>query len=181
VKKITKIRQNLNLSATGISCLAHAAICGAHFLLQTMIDYHIDQARNLAITRATGRITVAEVTAHLVRMMRDPAFHPDLNALIVAGNVETVPGPIGIGALTPLVRAWSKRRAGVKWAFVLPDKATRDIVESALQEARLTALTTHCFISESAALVWLEPAPAGRVANKSGGATTIPAVSEQAN
>jgi hypothetical protein len=122
-----------------------------------MLDYHIDPARNVVVTRALGRLTVAEVANHIIRLMRDPAFKPELNALIVAGDVNAVPGPVGVGALTPLVRAWSKRRAGVKWAFVLPNRATRDFVESAIEEARLNAVTTHCFVSENAALAWLTP------------------------
>jgi hypothetical protein len=141
-----------------------------------MIDYNIDSARNVAITRATGRISIAEVTNHLVRLMRDPAFRPELDALIVAGDVNAVPGPVGLGALTPLVRAWSKRRAGVKWAFVLPNRATREIVESALEEARLTAVATRCFVSESAALAWLEPSPTAIARNRAAG--TPPAVSQ---
>jgi hypothetical protein len=136
-----------------------------------MLDYHIDSARNVVVTRAAGRISVAEVTNHIIRLMRDPEFKPELNALIVAADVSAVPSPVGVGALTPLVRAWSKRRAGVKWAFVLPNRTTRDFVESAIADARLTAVATHCFVSESAALAWLQPAagvmadtkPAGRV------------------
>src|SRR4051812_13366491 len=91
-------------------------------LIQPMIDYHIDSARSVVTTRAVGRVSVSEVANHLVRLMRDPEFKPELNALIVVGDVNTVPGPVGLGALAPLVRAWSKRRVGVKWAFVLPDK-----------------------------------------------------------
>ena len=124
-----------------------------------MLDYHIDTARSVVVSRAVGRVTVAEVANHIIRLMRDPAFKPELNALIVAGDVNAVPGPVGVGALTPLVRAWSKRRAGVKWAFVLPNRTTRDFVESAIEQARLTAVTTRCFVAESAALAWLEPAP----------------------
>jgi hypothetical protein len=130
-----------------------------------MIEYHIDTPRNVAITRAMGRVNVAEVTAHLVRLMRDPAFKPELNALIVVGKISTVPGPVGVGALTPLVRAWSKRRAGVKWAFVLPNRETRNFVESAIEQARLTAVTTRCFLSEEAALTWLAPVPTPEVSS----------------
>lgn len=131
-----------------------------------MLDYHIDTARNLVITRALGRVTVADVMAHLVRLMRDPAFRAELNALIIVADVSAVPGPVGVSALTPLVRAWSKRRAGVKWAFVLPNQTTRDYTESALNEARLTALSARCFLSESAALSWLEPVAASFTAAK---------------
>src|SRR4051812_11656632 len=135
--------------------------------ISSMIDYHIDTARRVVITRAVGRVSGPEVANHLVRLMHDPAFKPELNALIVAGDVNTVPGPVGLGVLAPLVRAWSKRRAGVKWAFVLPDKNTRDMVESAVEQARLTAVTTRCFMSETAALAWLEPAPGSVPVNPS--------------
>lgn len=125
-----------------------------------MLAYHIDPARHIVTTRAAGRVTVADLTTHITRLMRDPAFSSDLNAMIIAADRAAVPGPVGVGAITPLVRAWSKRRAGVKWAFVLPDKASRDFAESALNEARLTAVTARCFLSEAAALAWLAPAAA---------------------
>ena len=129
-----------------------------------MLDYHIDTARNLAVTRAIGRVSAAEVANHIVRLMRDPGFKPELNALIIAADVDAVPGPMGVGAITPLVRAWSKRRAGVKWAFVLPNRATRDFVESAIEQARLTAVSTRCFLAESSALAWLTPTEAAAAA-----------------
>ncbi len=123
-----------------------------------MLDYHIDTARKIVTTRANGRVSIPDVTAHFVRLMRDPNFKAELNALIVVGDVSSIPGPVGVGALTPLIRAWSKRRAGVKWAFVLPNKSSRDFVEGAIDQARLTALTARCFLSEASALAWLEPA-----------------------
>lgn len=124
-----------------------------------MVDYHVDAARHLVVTRALGRVTLGDVSNHLIRLMNDPAFRPDFNALIVAGDVHAVPGPVALGALAPLVRAWSKRRASAKWAFVLPNQATRDIAESALEQARLGAVATRCFLSESSALAWLTPSP----------------------
>lgn len=124
-----------------------------------MLDYHIDAARNLVITRAAGRVTVGDVTTHIMRLMRDPAFKPELNAMIVAADVAAVPSAAGVSAITPLVRVWSRRRAGVKWAFVFPDKTSRDFAEAALNEARL-AVISRCFLSESAALNWLVPAVA---------------------
>lgn len=125
-----------------------------------MLDYHIDQARNTVVTRAIGRVTIGDLTNHLVRLMGDPLFKPELNALVIAHDVSAVPSKTGVGALTPLVRAWSKRRAGVKWAFVLPNRATLDFAESALGEVRLTAVTARCFLSEAAAWGWLQPEPA---------------------
>jgi hypothetical protein len=123
-----------------------------------MLDYHIDAVRRVVTTRAMGRVTAADVASLLTRMMRDAGFRPELNALIIAADVDAIPGPVGIAAITPLVRAWSKRRAGVKWAFVLPDRATRDAVEQALHEARLTAVATRCFLAETSALAWLADA-----------------------
>jgi hypothetical protein len=122
-----------------------------------MLDYHIDPARSLIITRAMGRITATELSAYLVRLMRDPMFRAEMNALIIASDVNSIPTANEVALLAPLIRAWSKRRAGVKWAFVLPNQAARDFAESMLAQARLTALTTRCFLSEAAALAWLDP------------------------
>lgn len=124
-----------------------------------MLDYHIDLAHNAVVTRAAGRVTIGDLTNHLFRLMRDPNFKPELNALVVAENVNAVPSPTEVGTLTPLIRAWSKRRAGVKWAFVLPNRATLDFAESALGDLRLTAVTARCFISETTARAWLGPKP----------------------
>jgi hypothetical protein len=139
-----------------------------------MLDYHIDVARNIVTTRAAGRVNAADVSTYLIRLMRDPAFKAGLNALIVAMDASAVPGPVGVGALTPLIRAWSKRRAGVKWAFVLPDRATRDFVESAVEQARLTSVTARCFLSESAALAWLDPIDQRVAAKATPSASTAP-------
>jgi hypothetical protein len=125
-----------------------------------MIDYHVDTVRSIVITRASGKVTLADVGGYLVRLMRDPMFRPELNALIIAGDVSAVPMSDGVALIAPLVRAWSKRRAGVKWAFVLPDRTTRDFVESALEQVQLTAVSTRCFLSETTAIGWLGPTQA---------------------
>jgi hypothetical protein len=125
-----------------------------------MIAYHVDSVRKIVVTRVSGRLTFGELAGHLHRLMRDPKFSPDYNALIVAMDAAAVPPPTSVSAFTPLVRAWSVRRVGVKWAFVLPTKETRAFAESALNEVKLTTLTTRCFLSEAAALGWLEPAAA---------------------
>jgi hypothetical protein len=121
-----------------------------------MIDYHLDLARSIVVTRAAGKITAGELSAYLVRLMRDPQFQADLNALILVNDVNTVPNKLEAGLIAPLIRAWSKRRAGVRWAFVLPNQPTRDVVESLLVDAHLTAVIARCFLAESAALAWLE-------------------------
>lgn len=124
-----------------------------------MIDYHIDVHRRIVTTRVAGRLAFADLANHLQRLLRDPKFSGDYNALIVACDEQAVPAAGSVSAFGPMVRAWSKRRAGVKWAFVLPSQATRTFAESALNELRLTNLTTRCFLAESAALAWLEPSP----------------------
>lgn len=125
-----------------------------------MIDYHIDVHRRVVTTRVTGRLTFADLANHFQRLIRDSKFSSDFNALIIATNEEAVPSAGSVSALAPMVRAWSKRRSGVKWAFVLPSPAARTFAESALNEIRLNSVTTRCFLAESAALAWLEPVAA---------------------
>ncbi len=125
-----------------------------------MLDYHVDSVRRLVVTRAIGHVTVTEVANHIIRLMCDPTFKPDLNAMIIAADVNAVPSAMEIAAIGPLVRAWSRRRVGAKWAFVLPNRATRDFVESVLAAARLPSVSTRCFTSEDAALEWLDPGQA---------------------
>ena len=124
-----------------------------------MIDYHIDLERRLVITHASGRVTLTDLAVHLARLMRDAQFHSDFNALIVASDLMAMPSSTGVTTVAPLVRAWSKRRAGAKWAFVVPNKAARRDAEAALDGLKLTAVATKCFLSEADALGWLEPAP----------------------
>lgn len=122
-----------------------------------MIDYHIDVSRHLITTRAAGHVSYAELAAYLHRLYRDPHFAPDLDGLIVAMDPDVVPTPLSIALLKPLIRAWSGRRAGAKWAIVMPDAATKDRAELLLHELKL-AVPTRCFTSEASALAWLEPA-----------------------
>jgi hypothetical protein len=129
-----------------------------------MIDYHIDTDRQLITTRGAGRITLADFAGHLQRILRDRKFNQAFNSLIIALDATAVPSPTTIQLLKPLVRAWSFRRSGVKWAIVLPDATSRALVEAALLEINLTNITARCFLSEGAAISWLELLAAARSA-----------------
>jgi hypothetical protein len=124
-----------------------------------MIAYHIDSHRRIVVTRVSGKLTFADLAGHLHQLIRDPKFSADFNALIVACDETAVPAAGTVSALAPMVRAWSKRRAGAKWAFVLPSATAKTFAESALHEIRLSSITSRCFLSETAAQAWLVPAP----------------------
>lgn len=121
-----------------------------------MIAYHIDPLRRVVTTRVSGRLTLADLTGHMHQLLRDPKFRADYNALIIAMDLEAVPSANSVATFAPLVRAWSNRRAGAKWAFVLPTPATRTFAETALNEVRLSSIITRCFLAESSALAWLD-------------------------
>ena len=121
-----------------------------------MIDFHIDTARRLVITRAAGHVSYTDVVNHLQRIFRDAKFDPEYNALIVATDVSAVPSPTSIALISPLLKAWSKQRAGAKWAFVMPNAETKALVEEALHNLKLTAVSARCFNTEGAAFAWLE-------------------------
>lgn len=124
--------------------------------MPAMIDYHVDVVRRIVTTRVTGRISFSDFANHLQRILRDPKFHPEFNGLIVATTAAAIPSPTSVALIRPIVRVWSTRRAGVRWAFVLPDNDTKNFTESVLLDLKLTSVTTRCFTSESAALGWLE-------------------------
>lgn len=124
-----------------------------------MISYHIDPGRRIVTTRIAGRLSVSDLANHFNALMRDPKFSSDLNALIVAVDDEAVPSHDAVTLFAPVVRAWSKRRSGAKWAFVLPSNAARHFADAALNEIKLTTVTSRCFLSETAALAWLSPPP----------------------
>jgi hypothetical protein len=138
-----------------------STVCEACFdgfsttICQRMIDYHIDEARKLIITRGSGRLSFSDFEAYLQRLARDPKFSPDFNGLVVALDVAAMPNTEEVASLIPLIRDWSRRRTGVKWAIVLPDRASRDRAESALSRMKLTTVTARCFLSETAARAWL--------------------------
>ncbi len=97
-----------------------------------------------------------DVATYLARLMRDPKFSSSYNSLIVAMDLDAVAPASSVTTFAPIFRAWSVRRAGVKWAFVLPSAASKDLVESALAQARLCSVQTKCFLTEGAACAWLE-------------------------
>ncbi len=129
-----------------------------------MIDYHIDVHRRIVTTRIAGRLTFSDLATHFQRLIRDSKFSADFAALIVATDEAAIPSSASVSAWAPMVRAWSKRRAGAKWAFVLPSQKARTFAESALHEVRLTSINARCFLAESAALAWLEPTLAAKPA-----------------
>lgn len=124
-----------------------------------MIDYHVDASRRLVTSRASGPVSLVDLAHHLQRILRDPKFSFSFNGLIVVGDRRSIPPPELVGLMKPLVKAWSTQRVGVRWAFVLPDAASKTVVESILHELRLTGITSRCFVSEGAALAWLDSAP----------------------
>lgn len=121
-----------------------------------MIAYHVDVNRRLATTRVSGKLTFSELANHLHHLIRDPKFSTDFDGLIIVGDEDSMPNPTTVKALGPLVRAWSKRRAGVRWAFVLPTANARTFAESALNEAKIMNVSARCFLSEGSALAWLD-------------------------
>jgi hypothetical protein len=121
-----------------------------------MIDFHVDPLRRIVTTRVMGRVSLTDFACHLQRILRDPKFSAEFNALIIATDATAIPSSTSINVVQPLIKAWSYRRAGARWAFVLPTAETKTFAESMLLELRLTSVATRCFLSESAALAWLE-------------------------
>jgi hypothetical protein len=133
-----------------------------------MIDYDLDLHRRIATTRVTGRLRFADLANHLHRLVRDRNFQANFDAMIVAMDGAAVPPPSSVNSLGPLLRAWSSRRHGARWAFVLPTPETQAFAIRALAEARLPDVQCRCFLSETDALDWLAlPRAAGRMAGPS--------------
>lgn len=125
-----------------------------------MIDHYVDPQRRIITTRVTGRASLTDFACHLQRILRDPKFSPDFNALIIATDATAIPSSTSIAIVQPLIKAWSYRRAGARWAFVLPSPDAKTMAESLLLDLKLTSVATRCFLTESSALAWLESAPA---------------------
>lgn len=121
-----------------------------------MLTYHIDSVRRLITTRVSGPLTVSALAEYLPRLFRDSKFDASFDSLVVAMDPQAVPSAATAALLGPLVKTWSARRSGCRWAFVLPDRASREAAEMRLDQVRLSAVVTRCFMSEAAALAWLE-------------------------
>jgi hypothetical protein len=137
-----------------------------------MIDYQLDLRRRVVTTRVTGRFSFAELANYLHRLLRDPAFHADFDGVIIAVDPAAMPPPLAVASLAPLVRAWSSRRNGARWAFVLPSADAQKFAERALREVRLHHVTTECFLSEPEAAAWLEAVRADQPSKRSDGGPT---------
>lgn len=123
-----------------------------------MLDYYVDPNHRLITTRVASRVSLGDLANHLQQILRDPKFCSDFNALIVVLDAAAMPAASSVELMKPLVKAWSSRRAGAKWALVLPDQAARGFAESALAALKLTSVSARCFLSKAAAMAWLEEA-----------------------
>ena len=124
-----------------------------------MISYSVDPENRLITTRVAGTVRFAEFADYLQRMLREPGFSPQFDALIIAADAAAVPSVVSLELIKPLVRAWSTFRAGVKWAIVLPDAMTVKYAESVLADFKLS-VAARCFLTEPLALEWLADFPA---------------------
>src|SRR5688500_17085280 len=113
-----------------------------------MITFDIHRDDRLIVCRAREAISVLDVANYLQALVRDPRFDPSYYALIIAADSGCVPPLSMLKFLNPLISAWTERRGNAKWALVLPDAHTKNLVEEELKRLTLHAVRTRCFTDE---------------------------------
>lgn len=119
------------------------------------IEYTIDRQKNLIRCQASGGFHLFAFANYLERIMHDPQFHPQLDALVIAMDESTVPGVRTRAAIAQMIIVWSERRRGCRWAIVLPSEASKQKAEEVLVDLGVTSVDAGFFTSEGEALNWL--------------------------
>lgn len=122
-----------------------------------MINYTIERERRLIVCRIVGGMSVLELTHHFQTLASDPAYDPGFNTLILAGDIASVPPFSLLRFFNPIISVWTAKRGTAKWGFVLPNEATKTLVEIAIAQVKLNRIQARCFDSEEAARNWLVP------------------------
>ncbi|MGB8356188.1 MAG: hypothetical protein WCD79_19985 [Chthoniobacteraceae bacterium] len=125
-----------------------------------MIKYVIDREQRLVKARMSGATGLVGLVTHIANLAKDPAFDPSFNLLFeVAPDATFSILPIE-AELQKLIKQWTTRRQGVKWAFWAPFGTAYAHLEFALGILYKGHVQMRLFDNEESAMNWLnETAP----------------------
>jgi hypothetical protein len=123
-----------------------------------MINYVIDKELRLVKARMTGSTTLVGLVTHISNLARDPDFDPSLNLIFeVAPDATFSILPVE-SEFRQLVKQWTSRRKGVKWAFWAPYGVTHAHMQFAIGTLDQNDVEMRLFEHEADALKWLSGA-----------------------
>jgi len=120
------------------------------------IDYQIDRARRLILTRAWGTLTDGDILSLKAKLLSDPEFDPDMPELSDVSAIEQLEvTAAGVRAMVAHDSQNAARRSGFRLALVVP-------ADEAFGMARMYQMmgdrqdhTVGVFRSRAEAEVWL--------------------------
>ncbi len=122
-----------------------------------MIEYTIDCERALVCARITEQISPTDLMEYIQRLWRDDAFQPTYNAIITidVDDAEPVLRPPMLTDWRQILEEYARRRAGAKWAFVVPQALRRRIIGEAFAQMDMGTLQVMVFTTAEEAEAWL--------------------------
>ena len=120
-----------------------------------MINYVIDRDLRLVKAKMTGSTDLVGLVTHIANLARDPAFDPTFHLIFEVTRDATFSILPVEYELQKLLKQWTARRKGVKWAFWAPFGVAYTHLEFALSVLYKGDVWMNLFDNEEAALQWL--------------------------
>jgi len=120
-----------------------------------MINYVIDRGLRLVKARMTGSTGLVGLVTHIANLAKDPEFDPSFNLIFEVDRDATFSILPVEPELRSLMKQWTGRRKGVKWAFWAPFGVAYAHLEFALSVLYKGDVRMCLFDNEEAALQWL--------------------------
>lgn len=107
------------------------------------------------VCRATGRLDFLQVAQTIERMVGDRTAREARRAILVLD--EDAFASLGtLAPLIPLVRHWSERVPGQRWAVVAPNHLCQALAKLTLPTLSPSVAAAQSFVSEPEAMEWLQ-------------------------
>lgn len=120
-----------------------------------MIEYTIDECQKLVRARMSGTTTLVDVVIHIANLAKDPKFNPAYNLIFEVAQDASFVVLANEKEFRTLLKSWTQRRKGVKWAFWVPYGVTHAHMQFALGLLDQRDVEMRLFDSEHKALTWL--------------------------
>jgi len=123
-----------------------------------MIEYTIDQDQKLVKARMSGTTTLVDLATHISSLAKNPKFDPAFNLIFEVSQDATFSILATETEFRTLLKEWTERRKGAKWAFWVPFGVTHTHMQFALGLLDQRNVRMRVFEDEKSALDWLAEA-----------------------
>jgi hypothetical protein len=120
-----------------------------------MINYTIDPQARLVRAHMSGVTTLVALATHISHLAKDPKFDPSYNLIFEVAQDATFSLLPVEEEFRQLLKHWTSRRKGVKWAFWSPFGVTHTHIQFALGLLDQKDVRMRLFEDEPSALKWL--------------------------